>query len=225
MTDIQTTTNDTPDAPELNETQRVILAMLRENTGRHFLDSGGAYGRSWERNQTRDLVNAPASTLEARVYTHRDTDETTPELSVTHSVFHWLSDRLEYAPELDAVFQRFADWPTRTDEGCLLIMRQFADLVCKHEARAGNDAGGLYKDGPPRIVNTYNGEDLLSQTIQYCYLDTDTYGEIVILQIHGGCDVRGGYTRPRVFVGNGHSDLAILDNARASIYCEADREP
>lgn len=32
-------------------TKEVILSQLQENTGRHMLDSGGAYGRSWERNQ------------------------------------------------------------------------------------------------------------------------------------------------------------------------------
>lgn len=36
-------------------TAEVIASMLTENTGRHMLDSGGAYGRNWERNHGRDV--------------------------------------------------------------------------------------------------------------------------------------------------------------------------
>lgn len=43
-------------------------------------------------------------------------------------------------------------------------------------------------------INTYNGESAVSQTLQYCSLNGKT-----ALQIHGGCDVRGGYTAPRIF--------------------------
>jgi len=47
-------------------------------------------------------------------------------------------------------------------------------------------------------INTYNYENLLSQVLQFILLEgkDDTY---IILQVHGGCDVRGGYTKPRVF--------------------------
>ena len=34
-----------------NELKKKVIEMLQENTGRHMLDSGGAYGRHWERNQ------------------------------------------------------------------------------------------------------------------------------------------------------------------------------
>ena len=42
-----------------DETKAVIADMLQENTGRHMLDSGGAYGRNWERNQGRDFDSEP----------------------------------------------------------------------------------------------------------------------------------------------------------------------
>ncbi len=35
--------------------EELITAMLKENTGSHFLDSGGAYGRNWQRNQKVDF--------------------------------------------------------------------------------------------------------------------------------------------------------------------------
>ena len=74
---------------------------------------------------------------------------------------------------------------------------------------------GIYGEGDPLCVNTYNGEDLLSQTIQYFYW-TDDNGPHVLLQIHGGCDVRGGYTVPVAF----DCDENIFENAKATIYCE-----
>ena len=30
---------------KFTDTQKLVYAMLKENTGRHMLDSGGAYGR------------------------------------------------------------------------------------------------------------------------------------------------------------------------------------
>ena len=47
--------------------------------------------------------------------------------------------------------------------------------------------------------NTYDGDSDLSQVLQGAWLedaDGDTY---LLLQIHGGCDVRGGYTDAKLF--------------------------
>jgi len=47
------------------KTKEIIYNMLTENTGRHMLDSGGAYGRNWERNQVKtieDFENEPEET-------------------------------------------------------------------------------------------------------------------------------------------------------------------
>ena len=60
MTDIEYT-------QDTRSTDEVIVAMLTENTGRHFLDSGGAYGRNWERNSGKtvaDFKSKPSATLE-----------------------------------------------------------------------------------------------------------------------------------------------------------------
>lgn len=195
-----TTTTDTP------TTEDVIFGMLTENTGRHFLDSGGAYGRAWEKNQGKTLADFQAA----------------PEAfwdgyGVTLSVFHFLKDVLTYDADLDAEFQQFADSPMFADDGWLEIMEAFAEYK---EARR------------PTTVNTYNGEDLLSQTIQYtafipsgdmsCWWDDDD--AVILLQIHGGCDVRGGYTRPRAFR-HGSMDRTILDNARCAVSCEGVEPP
>jgi hypothetical protein len=66
--------------------------------------------------------------------------------------------------------------------------------------------------------NSYNHESILSQVIQYSVYHT---GEeyLVALQIHGGADVRGGYTRPRIFSMDEKYALVMED---ASIYCTGD---
>lgn len=85
--------------------------------------------------------------------------------------------------------------------------------------------GGIYGEGEPLTVNTYNGENLVDQILQYTLFSNDS-GEYVALQIHGGCDVRGGYTKPRVFSFGHRSELDIIDNMRATIHCTGkDRLP
>lgn len=221
------------EAPDVTPTQQALYEMLTENTGRHMLDSGGAYGRNWERNQRftiQDFLDREPSTLSGRW-----------GLEITHDLFHWLDDRVEYEEEIDALFERWATTGDREHEPWLVCAERFLHEVL-------GEVYGIYGEGDPITVNTYNGEDLLSQTIQYVYfevpetiyltpshdgfiysslsldedepregvieLDSDAY---VLLQIHGGCDVRGGYTRPRVF--RVMEEMAILDNAHAGVGC------
>lgn len=237
--------------PKRTKTDEVLLAMLRENTGRHFLDSGDGYGRHHERNQSRDLEGEPASVLSFKY----------GEISVTHSVFHWLRDRLEIDEEADDAFHGpfrdecdpdgdkswaelredfpawFARWRSRGDSasGCdACDDRDKGCSACSGHGIAPTDEGlyqatGIYGDGKPITVNSYNEENLLDQVILFAYFElrsgTGRGGRIasyVVLQIHGGCDVRGGYTRPRVFVIDVDDELAIFDFRRATIFCSGD---
>jgi hypothetical protein len=170
--------------------------MLRENTGRSILDSGDYYGRHWQRNQGADFEAQQEGNLEFW-----------PEPLVTLSVYHWLKSRVEYNSELDNQYREYCE---AQDEALWLRSAEsFARSI---------DGKGIYgDDSGPLTVNTYNGEDLLSQTLQYVYW-TDEEGAHVLLQIHGGCDVRGGYTDPVAF--DLIDETSIFDNARATIYCE-----
>jgi hypothetical protein len=170
-----------------NTTAEVLAAMFTENTGTHLLDSGGAYGRHWERNQGKtvdDFLAHPGQTID--------------EWGVTLDAFFWLYNRLEFDPVMDAAFNAFLD---QDDEmGYLEAMEEFPKTL-----------GGenVY------TVNTYNGDSALSQTLQWTQweLNGQTY---YALQVHGGCDVRGGYTRPRVFTGD---DYGLHDFERYSLTC------
>jgi len=175
-------------------TERALVRMLMENTGRHFLDSGGAYGRDWERNQARGLWTAAQWLQTPEIWSDAwgssDTDEDDVETStggsVTLSVFHYLRQRLEFNSQLTAWLFREEDG---NDDPWLVSMERWA------EARHEGDAGDYWQH---RSFNSYNEDNLLSQTIQGV---TFTYQDqaYVALQIHGGADVRGGYTRPKVF--------------------------
>lgn len=197
------------------ETKEIIAAMLKENTGRHFLDSGGAYGRNWERNHGRDFEKEQESTLNVR-YGY---------IEVSHNVYHWLSEKLTFAEEMQKLFDGFVRWyDLRNEEnGWLFYADEFPRWL---NEKFGVECAGLYGDSSgPMTVNTYNNEDLLSQTIQYVYFELQEPIEFsnlyipddcyVLLQIHGGCDVRGGYTAPKCFTLN--DEVGIFDNARASI--------
>jgi hypothetical protein len=159
---------------EPSETQIMLTDMLTENTGRHMLDSGGAYGRNWERNQgstVEDFINSPV------VHVDRYSGPIV-------SVFHYLDAHLEYDKELDDEFQEWINQPEREDETYFSCVYEW----CAKEDDNEYIFGGL----------TYNTENNLSQDFQ-----ADTFSrdgeDYVCLSIHGGCDIRGGYTKPRIF--------------------------
>ena len=199
-----------------NETRAMLAAMLTEPTGRSILDSGGIYGRNWERNAGETLATFDASP-----------SATVSRYGITVSVFHYLAERLEYLPELDAQLGEFAE--TMPDAPWLHVAESFAEtLGYVDESEVKRTGYAMRAESPTfRTWNTYNGEDLLSQVLQGVTLTNDgSYdgltadGAVIFLQIHGGADVRGGYTRPRAFrVHCDMSDYFPYDNADAYVYC------
>lgn len=207
------------------KTEHVVAEMLTENTGRHMLDSGGAYGRHWERNQGRDFSKEAESTVSFRY----------GEIELTHNVYHWIQRKLDYCEETDRLFHELYRTEVDADDSksWLELMEEFPAWLAKHLAKVEDEPedwqpAGIYGEGEPITINTYNEENFISQTLQFVYFTIDDgyrsrrYGreEFVILQVHGGCDVRGGYTRPRVFTCS--DELSALDYRRGSVYCSGE---
>ncbi len=173
-------------------TDRALVEMMLTNTGAHMLDSGGAYGRGWERARAavadyddplEYFLAQPHTTLEfSRIDAERGY-ECRPDVS--HNTFHWLREQLgDYLEDETVAFWDWAGQPDQEDCGWPTLMEQWA---------AENDWSEC-TGSTPSVYNTYNGGSLVADVLQFC----GDY-EKVMLQIHRGCDVRGGYTPPRIF--------------------------
>jgi hypothetical protein len=160
--------------------KELIFDMLTENTGRHPLDSGGAYGRAWERNQARTIEDFENEPEEKYTY-HKSGNY----LERTVSVFHFLSqlDMDELCEEFNAMP---CDYWDADDEVYGVSKVQWDWLKANHEVKVGY------------TFNTYNGDSDLSQILQgsWVTINDEVY---LLLQIHGGCDARGGYTNAKLF--------------------------
>lgn len=204
--------------------EEVLAGMLTENTGSALLDSGGTpkfvdgkyagsehgYGRQWERNQGMTIESfegLPEATLERYGF-------------YSKSLYHWLKQVVSFDPELDETFQSWMDRPDNAEKHWLELMDEFGKDIAH--------GSGIYGDGKAFSENTYNHESSLDGVIQYVYFELKDdrtilgtefpAGGYALIQIHGGADVRGGYTRPRLFETN--VDDGFFNVADGNIMCE-----
>jgi hypothetical protein len=84
---------------QFNKVQKLVYAMLTENTGKHMLDSGGTDSRGWQRNQKKTILDFYNEQAEQYFL---DTDSKYPEIERSVSVFHYLSNL-----ELDEICDQF----------------------------------------------------------------------------------------------------------------------
>lgn len=202
---------------QLDKTSIKIASMLKESTGKHFLDSGGSYSRHWQRNQIRDFESESATSLSFK-YDY---------IELSNNIYHWLTERLEHLPELE---QEFYQFDKDTDQEQDKTWFEQIPLFIEHlESNEREIVGGIYADQEYTdehdliTVNTYNHESLLSQVILFTLVHIDDM-PVYILQIHNGADVRGGYTKPAFFTDSGYSELALLMDSDGSIYCKDNSE-
>ena len=170
---------------DLTRTQKKLHEMLQENTGSHMLDSGGAYGRAWQsRRKVVDFRKSPKLNLE--IYGN--------SMSLTVNLFHFLDAFLEVndaSEALQAEFMKFAENSEGYWSGDL---EDFAKRLTEMDRNDGECE--MVQHG--KTFNTYNFDNMLNGTLQGTWLTAD--GEdYLALRIHGGCDVRGGYTDPYIF--------------------------
>lgn len=197
----------------MTKTGDVLVAMLTENTGIHMLDSGGAYGRAWQQNKGRDFAAEPAATI------------TVEEgfIDIRRSTYHFLLECLEFDEAMNERFGEFAKARDPEDQTSWLgLMDEFVkDWLGGFDVYGDGppEVTGIYGEGPPIVINTYNHDSLLDQVIQYVYFELCEQG-YVLLQIHGGCDVRGGYTAPKAFRCNIEASPSIFSDNEAQITCK-----
>lgn len=177
----------------MNNIQQLIYEKLTENTGKHFLDSGGSSDRHWQKNQSKtieDFINEDEQIFGVAFNKEGKADE----IFRTISVFHFLAGNGSNL-ELDEVSKEFNKLNELNDE--------LAD--CEPYGVGVNAWSYLSEFIDEKNIhtwNTYNYDSDLSQTLQgasiQLFIDGQ-YEDYVLIQIHGGCDVRGGYTDAMLF--------------------------
>lgn len=158
---------------------RAIWAMLSENTGAHFLDSGGAYGRVWERNQKCGLEAAFAEPAAKAEFYH---NEHGMDVTITLSTLHYLDDAARYLPQRTSGFLRFAnsmpDDPWEEVIGAYTRMKGWKELWSEY---------------------TYSVDNLLSQDVIVVCVEDKCGDYLYIIRSHNGCDARSGFSSPKFF--------------------------
>ena len=179
---------DMPMHKGMSETEIIIHNMMKESTGINMMDSGGDNGRSWQINQ--------------KVFDFRYQDDIkysveNDYLIVEKNIFHFLTNCLEYDQGLTDIFNDHKD----KDESDYSNMSDIADILNDHYNDLNFDEFHEFK--LKNDFNTYNYESILSQVLQGQffteYEDSQYEENYIILQIHNGADVRGGYTDCKVF--------------------------
>ena len=164
--------------------QELVYSMITENTGKHFADSGDAYGRHWERNQKKsieDFINEKSETYAFDgSYLYR-----------TVSIFHALSQF-----DLDSICEKFNE----LNKNC---QDWDGEIEGKHSIygvslKAVDYLKNNFEVKVKYTFNTYNHDSDFGQVLQISHLTIDEE-DYYLVQIHNGCDVRGGYTDAKLF--------------------------
>lgn len=164
-------------------TRRAIIAQTKENTGASFLDSGDAYGRHHERNRVRGVKFGQGPIF--------------GECGATIPVQDYMEHCFSRTPEAVAIERDLKRRIAKAYPGEPASLSYSEQAAVREELEAmGFDAGG--ECGNWEWWNTYNDETDLSQTLQLVtFRRNGTH--FAIVQVHGGCDVRGGYTDGKVY--------------------------
>ena len=155
--------------------KETLQDLFTENTGAHFLDSGGSNGRQWQKNQERNFDDEPEAKIE------------------------WYNGKFEYVTvNTYKYFLQVLDTNSITNEVNAKLRESGAHWT------GDVDIETLYSENIEDIEewgegwNTYNHEyncDHIFQG-QFIKINDEPY---VLLQLHLGADARGGYSNVQCF--------------------------
>ena len=190
-------------AENYNDVQKLVYSMLTENTGTHFLDSGGSNGRQWQRNQNKSIDDFYNEDEERYEF-----DKRYNELERSVSVFHFLTNN----HEIDEICEGFNKLNTKPDNWDANEFEIYGtSLESWHYLHEFDEVEILH------TFNTYNYDSDLSQILQGSHLkiNGDFY---TLIQIHGGADARGGYTDAKLLKKGDYMDCQIHEYLQDYIY-------
>lgn len=172
-------------------TQSILIHMLKECTGTQSMDSGGQNNRHWQKNQSRNFMLEPEQTL------HLHSDNT---LTVTKSLFHFLDSLVTVDLEGNREFRLWAQRPDSSSLSHLGLLYKWQEVL---EIENWD------------IINSYNYDNDLDQNMQFLQW-TSNDKIYYLISIHGGCDVRVGYSFPHMFT----SDVFIT-YTNSTVSCDS----
>ena len=186
------------------KTEKIIYKMLTENTGEHFLDSGGAYGRHWQRNQKKSLND-----FRKEKYISYDSDG-----YATKSLFHHLIESIDYLPYETKMLNDWIkkdkyDW-VKNPNGRGHIISDVSNFMEEY----------FYPDKKIHCEYTYNCDNVLSQNFQFLFCEIYETDKIALCT-HNGCDARGGMSDYKMF----KPDWDMLFNYTSDYYESEDIKP
>ena len=187
------------------ETEKMLETIFTTPTGHHLCDSGDFYGRAYERNRQTarrygSLFATPKEWLNADRCGGADLE---PGISTIHCI----NNALTYNPRLDAAYVAFDK--ERPDD---LYSETLEAFVESRDDLFANEAEYSWYD-------TYNAGHGCDVDIGVAGLTTDKGDPVCALQVHGGCDIRSGWTRSYLFDGHLEDLVSELDYARFSCDC------
>lgn len=151
---------------------KTVAQYTRQDTGKHFLDSGGVYGRVYDQGLPKELLTP-------------DTD------GFTISLTHWLAQFASINP-LHQAFYKYA----RKEENKEMPWFEAGDTYMQEKgytcAARDNLCNNENDFDQAFVWECWLPED--SQSDDWIYAKD----AIFLIYCHTGCDVRGGYSSPLV---------------------------
>lgn len=180
---------------KLTATEKKLAEMFMEHVPTNILDSGGHYGYRYQGSRKNPEWEKLDHRVEFDTYSDGELSLYTPI-----NTFRHLADQLFYIKEWDDKFQ---EWRKQFEEEELGWNAHLDEFL--HP-----DTGEVCKDSGWCSGYTYNYETLLDRDIVFYW-----YDNIVILEVHNGCDARWGFTDPVLFNCEDYFDYG----GRATIEC------
>ena len=186
--------------------ENTIFGMLSEKISAQLGDSG-IYGYSYEKyaDNFSHRINFPSLTVD--IYGEDD------DIIIKKKLPNFLYEHLSIDHNLTKEFKRFYEESVNDNLYDLEIMKSFAEYYIEKNENMYEITG---------TFNSYNFDSALDGIIQFVILESmvGDKKDIIILQTHNGADVRGGYSKPRVFeLSNGFDDF-LTDIYEIYIPCD-----
>lgn len=150
-----------------------VTKYTRQNTGRHFLDSGDHYGRIYDKPLPKNLAVMDG------------------DFGAVISVTHLLSEFAEIHP-LHKQFYKFAHRPENEREPWFELGESFMRDRGYTQSARDNTCNGDNDFDQDFVYEVWTPEH--SDCSDWCYADD----AVIVIYAHTGCDVRGGYASPMI---------------------------